>query len=103
MIKRSLIIAFLSFFLVSPIVLASSHGGHNAADKIKVAKKEMKKAKKVGGLWTQVGPAIKKAEKALKAGDKKTAIKLAEKAILQARAGQQQSKDQANAGPRFYK
>ncbi len=65
----------------------------------KAAKAEQKKAKKVGFEWRDVGKFLKKADKAAKKGDYKTAIKLAKKAKFQAEQGQIQAKEQANAGP----
>jgi len=66
---------------------------------VKAAKTERKKAKKVGFEWRDIGKFLKKADKAAKKGDYKTAIKLAKKAKFQAKQGQQQAKEQANAGP----
>jgi len=55
-----------------------------AALAIKAAKDANKKAKAVGYEWRDTGKIIKKAEAALKKGDEKTALKLANKARAQA-------------------
>jgi pterin-4a-carbinolamine dehydratase len=68
---------------------------------LKSAKAEQKSAAKVGFEWKGIGGFLKKAAKAYKTGDSKTAIALVTKAKNQAILGQRQAQDQANAGPRF--
>lgn len=68
---------------------------------VKAAKKEQAKARKVGFEWRDIGKFLKGAAKKHKAGDTKGAMKLVKKAKNQAMLGQQQAKDQANAGPSF--
>ncbi len=75
----------------------ASSGGYAAA--VKSAKAEQKKAKKVGFEWRDIGKFLKTADKKYKAGDVKGAMKLVAKAKEQSLLGQQQAKDQANAGP----
>jgi len=57
---------------------------------IKAAKDAYKKAKSVGYAWRDTGKIIKKAEAALKKGDEKTALKLANKARFQGEAAVKQ-------------
>lgn len=81
---------------------SSSNSSNNSASKIiDESKAEAAKASELGFLWTEVDELIKKAEKSLAEGKDEDAIKWATKAKNQAIAGQQQAKDQANAGPRF--
>jgi hypothetical protein len=63
---------------------------------------ERKKAKKVGGEWRDIGKFLKKADKAAKKGDFKTAMKLIAKVKFQAKMGQQQAAEQANVGNPSY-
>jgi len=66
--------------------------GPSAAEKaIAAAEAARKKAKSVGGEWRDIGKIIKKAKKALKAGDDKKAIKLANKARRQGEIGYAQA------------
>ncbi|AYQ56205.1 hypothetical protein BTHERMOSOX_1164 [Bathymodiolus thermophilus thioautotrophic gill symbiont] len=71
------------------------------ATALKVAKSEQKKAKKVGMEWNTIRKLMKSAKKKAKAGNEKAAIKLLVTAAEHGRLGQQQAKDQVNAGPNF--
>ncbi len=57
---------------------------------IKAAKEALKKAEAVGFAWRDTGKLIKKAEEALKKGDEKTALKLANKARFEGEAALRQ-------------
>ncbi|MCG8426759.1 MAG: hypothetical protein MI754_05300 [Chromatiales bacterium] len=61
-----------------------------AKQAIAAAKAAQKKAASVSGEWRDTGKIIKAAEKALKEGDVKTAIKLANKARVQGERGYEQ-------------
>lgn len=64
------------------------------------AKAEIKKAKKMGNEWRDSMKFLKKAQKAIDAGDTKKASKLIEKARKQGVLAQQQAKAQMNVnGP----
>lgn len=98
----------LSMFSVQADLLAVEHNdfassGSSSSYKsaVKAAKIEQKKAKKLGFEWRDIGKFLKTANKKYKKGDVKGALKLVNKAKTQAILGQQQAKDQANAGPRF--
>ncbi|MBD3609547.1 MAG: SoxXA-binding protein [Gammaproteobacteria bacterium] len=80
---------------------ASGPAKEDVTATIAAAKAENKAAKKVGFMWRDAGKMIKKAEKALKAGDNAKAMKLAKKAQSQGKLAQIQAKEQANAGPSF--
>jgi len=64
------------------------------AQAIAAAKAAIKAAKGAGGLWRDTEKFLKKAEKAAKAGDDKTALKLAKKAQRQAELGKLQAEDE---------
>ena len=66
-------------------------GPSAAALAIKAAEAARKKAASVGGEWRDIGKFIKKAKKALKKGDEKTALKLANKARIQGEDGYTQA------------
>jgi hypothetical protein len=66
------------------------------------AKAELKKAKGVDGEWRDIGKFLKKADKAAKKGDYKTAMKLVKKATFQAKMGQVQAAEQAGVGNPSY-
>ena len=68
---------------------------------VKSAKSERRKAKKAGFEWRDIGKFLKSADKKYKEGDIEGAMKLVARAKTQALLGQQQAKDQANAGPNF--
>ncbi len=66
------------------------------------AKAERKKAAAVGGEWRDIGKFLKAADKAAAKGDYDTAMKLAKKALFQAKMGQIQAKEQAGVGNPAY-
>lgn len=107
--KRITLVAAIA--LAGAFGLAGCHGdvkGDKAAGNsdyeaaVAAAKAEQKKAKKVGGEWRDIGKILKKADKAAKAGDMEKAMKLVKKATFQAKMGQQQAAEQANAGNPAY-
>ena len=73
----------------------------NYAASLKSAKVEQKKVKKVGMEWNTIRKLMKSAAKKHKAGNDKVAVKLLKVAKEHAILGQQQARDQANAGPNF--
>jgi len=64
------------------------------AQAIAAAKAAIKAAKDAGGLWRDTEKFLKEAEKAAKAGDDKTALKLAKKAQREAELGKLQAEDE---------
>jgi len=65
---------------------------HKVAERaITVAEASRKKARGVGGEWRDTSKIIKKARKALKSGDTKKALKLANQARHQGQMGYEQS------------
>jgi len=68
---------------------------------ISTAEQKTKQASKVDNEWRDTGKIIKKAKKALKAGDTETALKLANKASRQSSNALKQYAEQKNAGPHF--
>lgn len=68
---------------------------------VATANAERKLAKKLGFEWRDIGKFLKQAKKLHKKGDTAGALKLVSKAKKQAILGQQQARDQANAGPKF--
>ncbi len=108
--KKLLLTILVSVFALSVqadlIVVDHEHYGQAPtpatspyASAVKAAKAEQKKARKLGFEWRDIGKFLKKADKLQKKGDIKSALKLVAKAKTQALLGQQQAKDQANAGP----
>ena len=75
------------------------HTKGDASSAIVAAKHETKRAKAKGYEWRDTGKLIKKAEKAAKAGDFNTAVKLANKAKNQSTMAIAQAEAQKNAGP----
>lgn len=71
----------------------------NYASVLKSTKAEQRRVKKVGFEWNTIKKLMKSAAKKHKAGNDKSAIKLLMTAKDHAILGQQQAKDQANAGP----
>ncbi len=69
---------------------------------ISAAEQKTKQARKVDNEWRDTGKIIKKAKKALKAGDTETALKLAKKAGRQSDNALKQYAEQKNAGPHFH-
>ena len=99
----------LSSFSVQADLLAVPHTHYqgkvsNVSDysaAVKAAKSEQKKARQLGFEWRDIGKFLKQADKLHKKGDVKGAMKLVAQAKQQALLGQQQAKDQENAGPNF--
>lgn len=82
---RLISVAFLSLGLMAGCATTEEGlSGSPAEQAIADAKAANKKAKAVGNEWRDTGKFIKKAEKALEAGDEEKALKLANKARKQA-------------------
>ncbi len=85
----------------------ASGGGSSEANKgdassaITAAEHEKKRAKGKGYEWRDTGKIIKKAKKAMKAGDYDKAVKLANKAKRQSTNALAQYEQQKNAGPNY--
>ncbi len=79
---------FLSVAFMSADVFAETE--MEAKAMLKKAKSNRAKAAEVGGEWRDVGKIIKQARKALKNGDYKKSVKLAEQAAEQGRLGHEQ-------------
>jgi TPR repeat protein len=95
--KKFAILAASSLLMLS--ACASGPAKEEVLPVIAAAKAENKAAAKMGFEWRDAGKMIKKAEKALKAGDTAKAMKLAKMAEFQGKEAQIQAKEQANAGP----
>lgn len=78
----------------------STHTKNDAKGAIAAAEHQTKRAAKQLYEWRDTKKIIKKAKKALKAGNFDKAVKLANKAKLQSTHAIQQAAEQANAGPR---
>jgi len=81
---RLISVAFLSLGLMAGCATTEEGSDNNAEAAIAGAKAANKRAKAVGYEWRDTGKMIKKAEKALEAGDEAGAIKIANKAKKQA-------------------
>jgi len=96
----------LAFTLLSGCASNGSSEGSVEATKanynsaLAEANKSLKAAAQANYVWRDSGKILKKADKAAKNGDFKTAIKLANKAKRQGDMALAQSKTEANAGPR---
>lgn len=89
--KQNFIVSILGlFFLFSPTLLAAE----SAKSVLTETKTLFKKADKLQGAWITTGKLIKKAEAALKKGDKAKSLKLAKKARLEARMSISQAEEQ---------
>ncbi|MCW8934556.1 MAG: SoxXA-binding protein [Gammaproteobacteria bacterium] len=77
---------------------AATKAGYNAA--LISANKSLKAAVEANYVWRDSIKILHKADKAAKKGDYETAIKLANKAKRQGDLALEQSKTEANAGPR---
>lgn len=77
------------------------HTSNDAKAAIAAAEHETKRAAKKLYEWRDTKKIIKKAKKALKAGDYDKAVKLAGKAKSQSTMALIQAKQQAGAGPQF--
>ncbi len=89
--KFTSIILFSVLFLFSPVI----HAAESISDVLKETKMLYKNAAKLQGAWVTTGKLIKKAEAALKKGDKSTATKLANKARTEAKLSIAQAEEQA--------
>lgn len=83
----------------APAKSAAAAGDYDQLNK--QAKDEIALAKKSGFLWNNTEKFLKESEEAKKAGDMDKAMKLANKALKEAKLAQQQAKDQANPKPDF--
>ena len=73
----------------------------DAASAITAAEHEKKRAKGKGYEWRDTGKMIKKAKKAMKAGDFAKAVKMANKAKTQSSNALKQYAEQKDAGPKY--
>jgi len=89
--KIKCITVFSIVFLFCPVIYAAESVG----DVLKETKMLYKNAAKLQGAWVTTGKLIKKAEAALKKGDKATASKLVNKARIEARLSIAQAEEQA--------
>ena len=90
--KQNFIVSILGlFFLFSPVLLAAE----SAKSVITETKILFKKADKLQGAWITTGKLIKKAEVALKKGNKAMGLNLAKKARLEAKMSIVQAEEQA--------
>jgi hypothetical protein len=96
--KKIIISSALALALSGLIGCAS---GPSFKDVVAEAEKEMKVAKKMNYLWRDTGKILKAAKKAKDSGDDKKAMKLANKALSQAKMAQVQAKAEANPKVRF--
>ncbi len=81
---------------------APTHTANDAKGAIAAAEHQAKRAAKKSYEWRDTGKIIKKAKKALKAGNFDKAVKLANKAKAQGTMALQQYQQQKNAtGPRM--
>jgi hypothetical protein len=96
------LITLLGFvFLFSPLTQAAE----SANKVLKETKLLYKKADQLQGAWTTTGKLIKKAESALKKGNKAKALKLAKKANIEVKMSITQAEEQAKnwAEPSYIK
>lgn len=96
--KQTLIATLMALGLAASSAFAAEESYDSI---VAAAKKEIEAADQMGHLWRDTEKTLKEAEKAMKAGDEKKALKLAQQALGEARAAQQQAKDQANAKPQY--
>ena len=97
----SFIILLSVVFLFCPLTQATE----SVNDVLEETKALYKKADKLQGAWVTTGKLIKKAEVALKKGNKAKALKLAKKAKTEARMSIAQAEEQATkwAEPSYIK
>ena len=89
--KQYFIVSIFGLFvLFSPVLLAAE----SAKSVLTESKLLFKKADKLQGAWITTGKLIKKAEAALKKGDKAKSLKFAKKASLEARLSIFQAEEQ---------
>jgi len=81
--------------------LVGCQSGPSFDDVVAEAEKEMKVAKKMNYQWRDTGKILKQAKKAKDSGDNKKAMKLANKALDQAKMAQMQAKAEANPRIKF--
>ncbi len=96
--KKLLLAASAALFLQA---CANSPPASDVKAAISAAEQKTMQARKVNNEWRDTGKLIKKAKKALKAGDTETALKLAKKAGRQSDNALKQYAEQKNAGPHF--
>ena len=89
--------------LLATLALTISAGAmaNKTSDAISAAKSAKKEAAAVGFEWMFMGKMIKQAEAAVKKGNDKKALKLANKVISQGKAALKQAAIAKTAGPRF--
>ena len=88
-------ITFITLLSVVFLFCSAIQAAESANDVLKETKVLYKKAAKLQGAWVTTGKLIKKAEAALKKGDKANALKLAKKARLEAGLSIAQAEEQA--------
>lgn len=89
-----MIVTFLIMFSVNVLYCPSLHAGESTADVISEAKALFKEADQLQGAWVTTGKLIKSAEKALKKGQDNKALKLANKAKMEAKLSIAQAEEQ---------
>jgi len=95
--------------LISALTIAlggCAGGGASSDDYNKVASEaeaEIAVANKMGATWRDTEKFLAESKKAAKDGDMEKAMKLANKALKQAKLAQEQAKAHANAGPWYPK
>lgn len=87
-------ITFITLLGVAFLFCMSAQAAESVNDILKETKVLYKKADKLQGAWVTTGKLIKKAEAALKKGDKSNALKLAKTARLEAKLSVAQAEDQ---------
>lgn len=92
--KKIIISSALALAISGLVGCATS--GPSFKEVVANAEKEMKVAKKMNYLWRDTGKFLKKAKKAKANGDSNKAMKLAKKALSQAKMAQMQAKAEAN-------
>lgn len=93
--KRAIVIAAAALLVGG----CAGMGGPSFEEVVAQAEKEIKVAKSMKYLWRDTEKFLKKAKAAKKKGDDEKAMKLAKKALFQAKQAQIQAKENMNAGP----
>lgn len=88
-------ITFFSLLSVVFLYCPLTQAAESIHDVLQETKALYKKADKLQGAWTTTGKLIKKAEVALKKGNKEKALNLAKKAKVEAEMSIAQAQDQA--------
>jgi len=100
-VLATLLLAFSAQAFANDAAKDDTEKAADPAAAIEAAEAAQKAASKVGFEWRDTAKLIKSAKKALEAGEKEKAIKLANSAKLQGEMGVKQAEVAKNAGPRF--